>query len=42
MSIVEGKVALVTGGASGIGYAYVTGLLRGGAKVINYYVLTIR
>lgn len=35
MSVVEGKVALVTGGAGGIGFSYVRGLLKHGAKVMN-------
>jgi len=30
---VEGKVALITGGSSGLGYAMAAGLLRGGARV---------
>lgn len=33
MSSIEGKVILVTGGASGIGLAYVKELLANGAKV---------
>lgn len=33
MSAVDGKVALVTGGANGIGLSYVRGLLKHGAKV---------
>jgi len=34
MGLVEGKVAIVTGGASGIGAACATTLARGGAKVL--------
>ena len=38
MGQVEGKVAIVTGGASGIGAACATTLAREGAKVVVTYL----
>lgn len=35
---VQGKIALVTGGASGIGLQYCKELLRNGAKVSNFLI----
>lgn len=36
---IEGKVALVTGAASGIGLAYVQELLRNGVMVIYFCIV---
>lgn len=35
---IEGKVALLTGGASGIGLHYAKELLRNGLKVSNIFI----
>lgn len=35
---IKGKIALVTGGANGIGLAYVKELLKNGLKVIHFWL----
>lgn len=39
---IENKVAIITGGASGIGFRYATELLANGLKVGNYLDYKIR
>ena len=42
MARLSGKVAIITGGAQGIGAAYAVGLAREGAKIVIADVLTAR